>query len=157
MGNRRKNVNTGFTLIEFVMVILLSTVMAIVVVPNFIDARNTAKSAVTEDRLQALKQAIDGDSRVVSGGSYVTPGFRQDMGRYPVSLSELVNQTPAMSTYDPINRTGWRGPYIDTSQFANYSQDAWGTAFVFNTVPSQLQSCGPDKICNNADDIYLSY
>ncbi len=148
----------GFTLIETILTILLIAIMASVSLPNFMNLGDEARTATTKDRLAALKRGIVGDSRLSAGGVYTFPGFKADLGRLPTSLGELTGQG-ALSTYDPLNRTGWRGPYVDSSALTAYGTDAWGTAIVFSTSPQILRSWGPNK-SNDAgasDDITLSY
>lgn len=148
----------GFTIIEIVTVIGLLAILAIIAVPNFIDLRDDARDAVTKDRMQSLKRAIVGDGRVVAGGVHAFPGFYGDLGRLPSALSELVTQG-AMSTYNPITRIGWRGPYVDSSNLTSYSSDAWGTAFVYSSASRYIRSWGPNKADNSGatDDIQLAF
>ncbi len=149
----------GFTLIEMVMAILLLSIVSIVAIPNFIDLRDDAKSAVTKDEMAAIKRAIVGDARVSSGGTYTNPGYEADASKLPSSLTDLVTQPVTVATYDPLTRLGWRGPYVDSSTTSNYQQDAWGTAYVFTTSPRRLRSWGPNKADNSGagDDIDLTY
>lgn len=148
----------AFTLVEMLIVLVIVAIIGAVAIPQFIDMSTEAKTAVTQDRMQELKRAIVGDASVTAGGTYTFPGFAADLGRLPTALSELVSQG-AMASYDPLLRTGWRGPYIDTSALANYAVDAWGTAFVYSSASRFIRSWGPNAT-NNAgagDDITLSF
>lgn len=149
----------GFTLIELVMVIGLLSVISIVAIPNFIDLRTDARSAITRDEMAALKRAITGDSRVVSGGTYTFPGYEADVGSLPSTLADLVTKPGAVAVYDPLTRLGWRGPYVDSSSTSDYSKDAWGIAYVYTTTPRRIRSWGPNKADNAGatDDIDLTY
>lgn len=149
----------GFTLIELVMVIVLLAVISIVAIPNFIDLRDDARSAVTKDEMAAIKRAIVGDARVSAGGTYTAPGYEADAGKLPGTLTDLVVQPGTVSTYDPLTRLGWRGPYVDSSTTSDYQKDAWGTAYVFTTNPRRIRSWGPNKADNSGagDDIDLTY
>lgn len=152
----------GFTLIELVMTILIVAIISAVAIPNFLDLRDDAKSAVTKDEMAALKRAIAGDSRVISGGRYAFPGYEVDQGALPTTLSNLVTN-PATGTtvqdYNPITRRGWRGPYIDPSATSDYSKDAWGVSYVYSSTARRIRSWGPNKVDNTggSDDIDLLF
>ena len=150
---------SGFTLTEIVVVMVLLSILAAVAVPNFIDLRTDAKSAITKDEMMMLKRGIVGDGRVVSGGQYAFPGYEADNGAPPIALTSLASQPIGISTYDPITRAGWRGPYVDTSAVSDYTQDAWGVSFVFSTNPRFIRSWGPNKTNNSGggDDIDVTY
>lgn len=149
----------GFTLIEVVMVIALLAIISIVAIPNFIDLRDDAKSAITKDEMAAIKRAIVGDGRAQSGGVYTFPGYEADAGALPSSLTDLVVRPASVGTYDPVTRLGWRGPYVDSATTSNYQKDAWDTAYVFSTSPRRIRSWGPNKADNTGggDDIDLTY
>jgi prepilin-type N-terminal cleavage/methylation domain-containing protein len=152
----------GFTLIELVMVILLLGILGVAVMPNFIDMRTDAKTAVTKDEMLALKRAITGDSRVTAGGAYAFPGYEADMGKLPTTLGDLVinpNNGTTTQDYDPLLRRGWRGPYIDSSSLSNYSSDAWGVAYVYSSASRYIRSWGPNKAndSGSGDDITVTF
>ncbi len=140
------------------MVMSVLAILAAVAIPNYVEFRDTAKTAVTKEKMQALRRAIVGDGRVVAGGNYVFPGFSGDMARLPTALSELVSQG-GMSTYNAIRRSGWRGPYVDSTALSNYSTDAWGTALVYSEGSRYIRSWGPNKADDSGgdDDITLSF
>lgn len=140
------------------MVMTIIGIMAAVAIPNLIDVRNDAKDAVTKDRMQALRRGIMGDGRVMAGGTYTFPGFKADNNQLPTALSELVTQG-GYTTYDPLTRRGWRGPYVDSSALGNYSSDAWGTAFEYSSGSRYIRSWGPNRTDDSGagDDITLSF
>lgn len=152
----------GFTLIEVVIVILLMGIISVIAIPNFVDFSASARDAVTRDEMQAIKRAIVGDSRATAKGSYIFPGYQADMGKLPSKLEELV-KNPATGDktqdYNPLTRSGWRGPYVDDATTSNYAKDAWDTAYVYSTSGRYLRSWGPNQSDNSGsgDDIDLTF
>lgn len=155
----KRDGSRGFTLVELVMVIIFLGIVTIIAIPNYVDLRDDAKSAVTKDEMTAIKRAIVGDARAQSGGVYTFPGYEADAGALPSSLTDLVIRPASVGTYDPITRLGWRGPYVDSSSTSNYQKDAWDTPYVFATSPRRIRSWGPNKADNSGsgDDIDLNY
>lgn len=144
----RVKATAGFTLLEILMVILLVGIVSAVAIPQFIDFRDDARAATTQERLAQIRSAILGDGR--TGNS----GYIANMGRVPANLTELSTQG-AQAAYDPVNKRGWNGPYVDA--VSGWTNDSWGTALVYNSGTRSLRSCGKNKVCNDADDITISF
>lgn len=144
------NSESGFTYIELMVTIVLVAIFSFVSGPSFVDFFKSAKTKVTERRLADLKKAIVGDPELVANGRYLKPGFENDVGSIPTALSDLSTQG-SYDTYDPFTKLGWRGPYVDTNN-TDWSLDAWGTAFSYDTDARTITSCGPDGDCDEADD-----
>lgn len=66
----------GFTLIELLVVLAIVATLLLLVTPRVLQHEQTAREAVLRENLQQLRRVID--------------AFRQDRGRYPASLDELV-------------------------------------------------------------------
>ena len=137
------------------MVILIVGILSAVVAPQFIDFSLEAKSTVTQQKLLDLKTAIAGDSRAVSQGQYVQPGYEVHMGAPPATLNDLRVQG-AQSDFDPYTKKGWRGPYITTTD-PDWNLDGWDTTIDYNSGTRTLRSCGADKVCANGDDIVVQF
>jgi prepilin-type N-terminal cleavage/methylation domain-containing protein len=58
MRKFHRRVESGFTLIELVMVILLLAILAAIAIPNFIDFRTDAKNGTTYGALGTLRAAV---------------------------------------------------------------------------------------------------
>ena len=137
------------------MVVSLLTIISVVAIPNFINFHDDAKTKVTQEKLNSIKQAITGDARMISGGKILAIGYINHMGRLPSTLTELVTKG-SQATYDPFTKKGWRGPYLNNSE-ADWNLDAWGTAISYNSGTRTITSCGIDLTCGNADDIQVNF
>ncbi len=154
--------NSAFTLIELVIVITIIGIISIIAIPNLFDFSSDAREAVTREEMNAIKRAITGDSRVVAGGNYVFRGYEADMGGLPSKLSDLVKNPATGDTtqdYNPLTRSGWRGPYVDNSSSSDYSTDAWGTPYTYSSAGRYIRSLGPNKTDDggSSDDIELNF
>jgi prepilin-type N-terminal cleavage/methylation domain-containing protein len=145
----------GFTLIEIMMVIVITAIVSAVGVAQYIDFSKDAKAAVTKSRLNELRMAIVGDPQHVVAGQFVSPGFIKQVGSVPTSLTDLVAQG-GFPSYNPFTKSGWRGPYVSTLE-ANWDKDGWGTSIQYSAGGRTLTSCGPDLTCGNGDDIVVGF
>ncbi|MGZ3711943.1 MAG: type II secretion system protein [Bdellovibrionota bacterium] len=141
--------NSGFTLIEILMVVLLVSIVSTVAIVKMIDFRSDAKAAVTRERLSSFRDAIVGDA------SLNRNGYLSHMNAVPTSLNDLTTRG-VQPVYDPINKIGWNGPYID-GNVIGWNLDGWGVAYVYSAAARTITSCGPDKTCGNADDISVTF
>jgi type II secretory pathway pseudopilin PulG len=142
---------TGFTLIEIVIIIVTLGILAAVAVPKFVDLTQSSKVNATKQELMTLKRAIIGNPDVVAGGEYVDRGFEGDVGYPPSRLADLVRKPDSIAVYNPLARHGWNGPYVD-SLGGHYAVDAWGNTYVYSSAARTILSTG-----GGADTIRVTF
>ncbi len=141
---------SGFTLVELVIIIVTLGILAAVAIPRFGDMAENSKVTATRDEMQNLKRAIIGNSKVVAGGELVDRGFMGDVGLAPSQLNDLVNKPGSLAVYNKLTRLGWNGPYMDDDN-SGYLTDAWGVAYVYSSGSRTIRSVG------GADTITVSF
>jgi general secretion pathway protein G len=125
----------GFTLIELLLVLVILTVLASLIVPQFTNQSKRAKSTAAKTDISNIGTALD--------------AFEIDAGRYPTNdegLDALVQQ--------PSGVTEWHGPYLK-----QIKSDPWGNPYIYrypgqhNTNSYDLSSAGPDGHDGDDDDV----
>jgi general secretion pathway protein G len=97
---------SGFTLLELLIVLVIIGLLAALVAPQFLDRLEGSKVTTTEAQVRMLKTSLD--------------TLRLDIGRYPTTQEglALLVDPPA----DPGLRARWHGPYLESA----LPNDAWG-------------------------------
>jgi general secretion pathway protein G len=129
-----RTASRGFTLIELLLVMVILTVLAGVVVTNFLNKPDQARRVATRTTAKNVEAAIN--------------LFQIDCGRLPTNdegIDALLN--------DP-GIAGWNGPYLQEPPL-----DGWGRPFQY-TAPGEhlprffdVASPGPDGQPGTPDDI----
>lgn len=126
MGKRRTTgLSRGFTMVEVLVVVIIIGVLATLIVPKLFGRTGMAKINTAKANLPVIEQAVD--------------LFRNDYGRYPQSLDELVarpSDVPEGKWVDPTIKAKnladpWERPYQykcpgDHDKFDLYSLGADG-------------------------------
>ena len=93
----------GFTLIEFLIIIVVIAILALILIPRLLAAGRKAREANLRGNLHQLRSAIQ--------------QFEADCGDYPAKLDELMTQ-PAEGTNGgtdiALDVKKWQGPYLGT-------------------------------------------
>lgn len=101
---------SGFTLIEIVLVVMLIGVVVAFAASRVLGGGDRAKVGLARAQLQTTADKIE--------------QYRMDVGRYPVRLEDLVTA--------PAGSAGWLGPYAKPVELT----DPWGNAIEY-TVPGE--------------------
>jgi general secretion pathway protein G len=133
--------DSGFTLIELVIIIIVLAVLASVGVPVLGKMIMTARKESTRKELYTLKMAIVGRM-----GSNPIRGYETDVGQPPPTLQGLVTKPAGVADYDRFTMTGWNGPYVEEDG-GSYLEDPWGANYVYDSTLRTIMSIGgPDTI-----------
>ncbi len=132
---------SGFTLIELVIIIVVLGILAAVAVPKFGDLSESSKVATTKKEMQTLCRAVVGNPDIVAAGQYVDLGFEGDVGFVPSSLTDLASKPDSVNAYNRLTRLGWNGPYIDSTN-GDYLTDSWGAAYEHVPASRLIRSIG---------------
>jgi general secretion pathway protein G len=118
-----RKLQTGFSLIELLVVLVILGLIAGLVVPNVIGQTEKAKVKAASATIQRLAMGVE--------------AYYLDNGEVPERLSDLVNAPGGVSN--------WTGPYVK----ASILKDPWGEEYQYR-YPGEhgefdIVSYGPDK------------
>jgi prepilin-type N-terminal cleavage/methylation domain-containing protein len=124
---RLRNNHNGFTLIEVVVVIVITGILLTVALGTGKKITDTARTEQTLNELDHLAAAIVGDPASYSSGTRSAYGYVGDVGALPPNLGALVTNPGSYAT--------WNGPYVG-NQFeqlsTDYQKDAWQVDYVYS-------------------------
>lgn len=126
--SRKRQVRTGFTMVELMAVLIILGLLAGVVVKNFVGQTERAKVTTTKASLRQLASAVN--------------QFYMDTNRYPTEdegLYALIEPPSDVQNYQP-------GGYLDTTDVPT---DGWGNEFIYELYPESgkpfvIKSLGAD-------------
>ena len=107
-SHRARSSDTGFTLLELLVVILIIGLLTGIVAPRFLSQISRSETTATRAQIDAFDKALQ--------------AYRIDMGRYPSASEGLAALVSA-----PASEPRWRGPYLKD----NVPADPWGSAYQY--------------------------
>lgn len=129
--------NSGFTLIEVVLVIVIMGILVATALNSVSNLSDTVKIEMTKNEMDILARAITGNPNLNNNGIRTDFGYVGDVGALPSSLSNLLTNPGGYAT--------WKGPYFDNefSQITDdYNKDAWGENYTYSSANATLTSIG---------------
>jgi general secretion pathway protein G len=138
MQNRHTDSQSGFTLMELLIVLIILGMLASIAVPQAVKDLGRAKTDTAQLQVQALSMNLD--------------FYKIDVGQYPSQeegLKALINK--------PANVENWLGPYVKKSASLI---DPWGEPYLYkisseNSVGEnsvEILSMGADKKTGGTGD-----
>ncbi|MBI5265601.1 MAG: prepilin-type N-terminal cleavage/methylation domain-containing protein [candidate division Zixibacteria bacterium] len=118
---------SGFTLIEMIVVMVISGILITVALKSVSSIKTSAKIEETRQEMEALGLAIAGNPSVTNNGARADFGYVGDIGALPPNLDALYQNPGGYAT--------WKGPYV-ANHFAqltdDYKRDAWGHFYTYS-------------------------
>lgn len=113
--------NTGFTMMELLIVIVILGLLASLVAPKMFSKQSSSMRKIAKAQMQMFETSLD--------------TYRLDMGDYPNSMEELRKS----------DKPNWDGPYLPKA----IPLDPWGNSYVYKSPgndgePYYLASYGKD-------------
>lgn len=124
----KMNRQSGFTLIELMIVVIIMAALAGMVLPRLMDRADDAKMNIARGEIAAITTALN--------------FYRLDNGRFPSEADGGINALMNR----PGNAQNWKGPYLEKQPL-----DPWGRPYQYrhpgqhNRHSFDLWSLGPDE------------
>lgn len=118
---KRVDRNSGFTLIEILIVVAIIGLLVSIVAPNLLGRFESSKGEIAKAQVETLASSVQ--------------SFYLDVGRCPTSLNELVSSSDKK----------WKGPYLSKK---TVPLDQWGREYQYKCPGEHgvfdLYSLGPN-------------
>lgn len=135
-----KNKNKGMSLIEIMLVFTVIMGVLVGIFQLYKQIQSSQQKSATKSLIMQVKNAIE--------------QFKNDIGRYPSKLEELVN-----GPSDAQEKRRWSEEAIDKKQIADGTiKDTYGNEIVYNFDKSKnnydIYSWGPKGVGSESDQIF---
>lgn len=130
-----KSKQSGFTLLELLVVIVIIGMLASYVGPKYFGHIGKSKTQTAKSQMQSFDQALE--------------TYRIDVGHFPTTVQGLTALVAA-----PAGEGLWKGPYLKKG----IPPDPWGNAYVFSSPGSdptheyEIISYGRDGKSGGSDE-----
>ena len=137
-----KKLQTGFTLIELMIVVAIIGILAAIAIPKFSNSSQRSKESSLRANLKLVRNAID--------------LFRADTGAFPATMAGLTAPTTAglsaAAATCTIAATDWRGPYLQAVPVDPVS----GSALTYGTTTANVGTVTSSATGNGLDNTAYS-
>ena len=170
----------GLTLLELLVVLVILIATALIIFPTFNNIDITSPSGesnspveiATQATLNTVREAMAGEDGVIESLSHKTNALPREINDLlkedaPAHMEEAA---PELKNYDPVNKIGWHGPYINATGRNETGEptivDGWGNELelqvdfdqdgIINQTESKfirVVSAGPNGQIETPDDI----
>jgi len=131
--NIRRRDQSGFTLIEMVIVIIILGILGTIATVKMSKSIRTAQFEQTKREMEQLAFAIVGNPGLYTEGARAGFGYVGDVGAFPPNLDALVE--------NPGGYTTWDGPYIARGMNGDdFKKDGWHSNYIY--TDTLLRSTG---------------
>ena len=154
LRDMRKKSQKGFTLIEMIAALAIMITIVAIAVPmaiKFMEAQEIRAARTEMSRI--FNDILFGDPK---NGTF---GFVGDVGSYPKSMKDLIENASGYTPYQTCTggvKYGWHGPYSPDGE--NLLKDPWGEDYLYYKYDPYnyliIQSKGPDREKGTSDDLY---
>ncbi|MCA3554449.1 type II secretion system major pseudopilin GspG [Aestuariivirga sp.] len=131
---RRRKGQSGFTLVELLVVLVILVLLASIIGPRVIGYLGSSRAKTAQVQIESMVTALQ--------------LFHIDAGRYPTSSEGL-----AALVKSPGNVAGWNGPYLSK---ADVPQDPWGRPYIYqsgeNGSSFEIRTLGADGKEGGSDE-----